>query len=194
MKEGGLISRGAVESRGLFQTEQYSDETDRQVNVFNDIFFDSDDIHSRVKSYNKYGPMLFEYSIDLLDELPYQIKITRSNPESWSKEGLKSDYFSDLTELQEKYIKSEFCQHLTIRNIDDVLPFKPYLNRIVIDKYPYYSDQAFCTIKNILQTKNINTPVEFRNCKPNCICKNNYDKMQTTQKLKFWSIDIKNTL
>lgn len=79
LENGGVFSRGAAEDRGLYQTSQETDDTDRDVDVFYDIFFDSVDIHQRIKKLNHYGPVLFVYSIDLIDTLPQgSIKITNN--------------------------------------------------------------------------------------------------------------------
>lgn len=44
-KHKGLLSRGAVENMGLNQTKQSSDEVDKILNVWNDVFLDSTDLH-----------------------------------------------------------------------------------------------------------------------------------------------------
>lgn len=38
LRHGGLLSRGAVEKNGLNQTPQRSDEIDKQLGIYNDIF------------------------------------------------------------------------------------------------------------------------------------------------------------
>lgn len=98
-KAGGLLSRGEVENRGLKQTSQLSDNDDKIYNIWNDIFFDSCDIHHMLKCPNKYGPVCFVFSIDLLDDpmLP-EIRITRSNPYNWEKNN------TDINYIEEQYI------------------------------------------------------------------------------------------
>lgn len=46
---GGLLSRETVEEYNLPQTDQQSDDIDKKFNIYNDIFFDSVDIHERAK-------------------------------------------------------------------------------------------------------------------------------------------------
>lgn len=45
ISEGGLLSRGEVEKRGLKQTSQLSDDDDKLYNIWNDVFFDSCDVY-----------------------------------------------------------------------------------------------------------------------------------------------------
>ncbi len=50
----------------LFQTPQLSDEIDKVVDVWNDVFFDSQDLHGYFPRQNLYGPVSFKFSIDLI--------------------------------------------------------------------------------------------------------------------------------
>ena len=66
IKQGGLLSRGAVESKGLYQTPQSSDAIDQVFNVWNDIFLDTIDLHGYFPRQNLYGPISFQFPIDFL--------------------------------------------------------------------------------------------------------------------------------
>jgi hypothetical protein len=63
LANGGLLSRGAVEARGLQQTPQRSDGDDRRYGVWDDIWLDGVDIHAQARRENVYGPVLFIYAI-----------------------------------------------------------------------------------------------------------------------------------
>jgi hypothetical protein len=81
----GLASRALVESSGLSQTRQYSDDIDKRYNIWHCVFVDHVDIHSRggrVKGPNQYGPVLFKLELEALLTLPRDthIFITKKNP------------------------------------------------------------------------------------------------------------------
>ncbi len=178
LRNGGLISRQAVEVLGLSQTPQESDELDRELGIYNDIFFDSVDIHQRAKTVNHYGPITFVYNINVLDELSdFDISITKDNPIRWSNEMLENDrYFQNIGELTETFVKGNFQQHITIRKIDTPLTFKN-LEKIVIDN-PNRNEELFNNaineIKNTIDSNNLNIPIEFRDCPTDCKCKTKY--------------------
>ena len=103
IEQGGLLSRGAVEDSGLLQTPQMSDELDKKYNVWNDIFFDSIDLHKKFKRQNYYGPVLFKFDVNILasPNMP-ELWITRDNPTRWNYKQTDSDrYFQSLEELEE---------------------------------------------------------------------------------------------
>src|SRR5690348_1778209 len=86
LEEGGLLSRGAVEKKGLYQTPQTSDRIDKIVNVYDDVFLDSVDLHQLFPRQNYYGPVLFVFSNDFLLMENYDMWITRENPKYWNSE------------------------------------------------------------------------------------------------------------
>ena len=73
IEEGGLLSREYVENKELYQTLQTSDEIDKLFDVFDDIFLDTTDLHKHFCRQNHYGPVLFQFSLELLldDEFEY---------------------------------------------------------------------------------------------------------------------------
>lgn len=185
--QGGLLSRGAVEERGLFQTFQGSDSLDKRLGVFNDIYFDSVDIHARAKDLNKYGPVTFVYSIDILDRLAgYEVKVTRDNPIRWKKTMPESErYFTNLALMLEEYKKGTFQQHLTICDIHEPLPFSPCLVKVLIDN-PHiantqYFDHAYQTIQECMEKNRLNIPLEVRRCADNCKCRESYGKCKNKE-------------
>lgn len=178
--KGGLLSRGAVEEINYTQTPQQTDELDKRLGVYFDIFFDSDDIHARAKDLNKYGPVTFVYSIDILDTLKDKVvKITKDNPIRWSEITPEEDrYFTELIPLRFEYRKGAFQQHLLICDMHEPLLFNPYLVKIIIDNpnidNTTHFDKAVNAIQTILAKKGIGAPLEVRECPADCKCKEKY--------------------
>lgn len=178
INHGGLISRETMEKMNLPQTEQQSDDLDKALGIYNDIFFDSVDIHKQANDINNYGPIVFVYSIDVLDQLSqYYIGVTYDNPIRWTV-----DMPTEKRYLQNKddfffYQKGDFAQHITVRNIDIPISFK-YIEKIIID-YPgkereKYFNNAINEISSAICKNNLNIPVEIRECPDFCGCKDKY--------------------
>lgn len=85
IEEYGLLSRGCVEKKGLFQTTQTSDEIDKKYDVWDDIFIDTVDLHGHFPRQNLYGPVLFKFTTDFLLEDNIEIWITKNNPVYWNE-------------------------------------------------------------------------------------------------------------
>lgn len=175
----GLLSRGAVKERGLFQTPQQTDETDEQVDVFYDIFFDSVDIHERGKRVNQYGPVVFVYSIDVLDSMSSDsIRITRSNPMYWNASMTEEEkYFLTEEELMSSYWRGRFEQHLTLRHQREHLAFD-YLEKIIIDN-PEIDPQGCVSkakmhLQRLINESGYEIPLVVRSCPQNCSCREMY--------------------
>lgn len=172
LESGGLLSRGAVESKGLKQTWQKSDVEDKKYNVWNDIFLDDVDIHIRRSGENFYGPVLFKYDIKvLLDEDTPQVAVTKSNPQFWNDgEEAESRYFSSIEELEESYSKGTFGQMITLRNSLEPLYFKDYLLEILVDNPDQefeginLFDSAYSRIIKAADKSNVSHLVEDRVC------------------------------
>ncbi|MFU2421343.1 MAG: hypothetical protein ACM677_00175 [Bacteroides sp.] len=182
--KGGLLSRGAVEELNYTQTPQKTDDLDKRLGVYFDIFFDSDDIHARAKDLNSYGPVTFVYSINILDTLKDKVvKITKDNPIRWSETTPEEErYFTELIPMQFEYQKGAFRQHLLICDMHEPLSFNPYLVKIIIDNpnidNTTYFDNAVNAIQTILEKKGINAPLEVRECPADCKCKQKYKKFK----------------
>lgn len=187
LKNGGLISRGTVEDRGLYQTRQVTDDSDKEFDIYYDIFFDSVDIHERAHNLNDYGPVTFVYSLDLLDSLPSNsIKITKINPIRWNSSMLEEEkYFTKLDELECNYIRGNFGQHLTIVQQHRPLPFT-YLEKIILDN-PNFTDSRntmlfnnaknylSILIKDICIATHLNINFTIRECASYCNCHSKYN-------------------
>lgn len=178
-KVGGLLSRGAVENLGLFQTSQSSDATDKELGIWYDVFFDSVDIHNRANELNKYGPVMFVFSTDLLLMDNIEVRITKDNPIRWNTETPGSDrYFQTIQELRDEYTKGAFYQHLTVCRMTEPIPFEPYLKKIVIDNpsVPDVShfEKAYAYIQHELDENYPFVELCVRQCTEQCTCKTKY--------------------
>lgn len=179
LENGGLLSRGAVEDMGLYQTPQETDQNDRDIDVFYDIFFDSVDIHQRSKQLNFYGPVMFVYTVDVIDSLPQDvIKITKDNPIRWNQAMTEDEkYFLSANELSVHYSAGDFTQHFTIRHQTMPLSFN-CLEKIVIDDPEVdetkYFENACRHLQDLINITGLNIPLEVRQCSPECKCKRKY--------------------
>ena len=183
LDNGGLLSRGYVEDHDLFQTSQMSDEDDQQVDVFYDIFFDSVDVHKRGNDRNKYGPVTFVYSVDVIDTLSEgELQITKDNPIYWEADlAEEKRYFQKKTELLNYFDKNDFSQHITIRHQYQPLSFE-YLEKIVIDNPKIddtsYFEEAYAALEERMKENKIRVPFKIRTCSSGCHCKKTYGRYQ----------------
>ena len=180
ISEGGLLSRGEVEKRGLKQTPQPSDADDKIYNIWNDIFFDSRDVHRTVKNANKYGPVCFVFSVDLLDDISLPlIRITKSNPYNWGKTNsdIEDNYIDNISEYQ----KGNIAMHLTFCDCHTVIPFSPYLKKIILDDPQLEDNGIFEKAKNSileqLRINNIDCELQIRHCRL-CNCTKKYNSFK----------------
>ena len=179
LENGGLLSRGAVEDFGLYQTPQETDATDKLLDVYYDIFFDSVDIHERIGKINHYGPIVFVYSTDVLETLPEgTIQITKYNPIRWFPNTPENKrYFSSEEELYFGYTKGDFTQHITLRHQTEALPFD-YLEKIIIDNpmidNTSYFENAYCHLQFLIEKYAPWICLEIRQCPLGCSCHQQY--------------------
>lgn len=187
---GGLLSRGAVEHFGLNQTPQMSDNDDRTYNVWNDIFLDNIDLHTRFSKPNYYGPVLFKLSLELLKD-PYlpEIYVTKNNPIYWKNDmELADKYFQNIDEFKNVYRLGSFREMFTLKETFNILPFENYLVEIILDftnvSIEYndsrgvlnLDDYASSALNNALHTSSYNydhIKKSFRKCS-NCSCQHKY--------------------
>jgi hypothetical protein len=130
---GGLLSREAVETKGLKQSPQYTDGDDKRFGVWNDIWLDGVDIHSRTGKRNLYGPILFCYDVSFLTgrNLP-PVRITKTHPEKWSGKTDEGKYFLSVEEIAKHYNPKTFDHSITLHNTLDPLSFDA-LKEVVVD-------------------------------------------------------------
>ncbi|WP_281883291.1 hypothetical protein [Paenibacillus sp. YYML68] len=171
LSEGGLLSRGFVEDRGLPQTWQNTDEIDKKYDIWHDLFFDDVDIHNRTSRQNFYGSVLFTYDLEVLLELDTPpVAITKSNPKIWTdKQTVHDRYFSSLDELRSKYKIGKFGQMITLRNARTPLTFE-HLKEIIVDAPEITHEEinlgqyAFERIARAAELRGINEKVKKRDC------------------------------
>lgn len=192
-QQNGLLSRGAVERLGLSQTEQSSDELDKIVNVWNDIFIDTVDLHGYFPRQNLYGPILFEFNVDLVKNEDFEIWVTKNNPIYWNKNTSdKEKYFESVDELREKWHTVERQRKMTtIRNNKSPILFE-YINKIIVDdprvkiieENIHLFNEARKSIKEVVDGNiSIRNKFTTRTCS-NCFCTQNYMNDVSVENLK----------
>jgi len=198
LQNGGLLSRGAVENKGLFQTPQpRSDDKDKQVNVWNDVFLDTADLHTAFNRENYYGPILFELDRELVKDENFEIWITKNNPIYWDVNStIEERYFQNVEELEKLWYTIERQRKMiTIRNNDSPILFN-YVRKVFVDDPQYaitidnkdvilFNSAKNEIIKNlpdnhILKGKFIPRP----DCIKWCYCRKNYKTDYNTENLK----------
>lgn len=192
IRQGGLLSRGAVESKKLLQTPQDSDTIDKKYNVWNDIFLDVLDLHKFFPRENYYGPVCFVLKSELLldNNLP-NLSITANNPIYWSENNDSLNYINSLEDYINNFetsCKNKIIQQkmITIHSNNWLLPFNPYLVNIILDN-PYidnFYDKAYNKLSNELINNNLNKSLlKERHC-TNCFCSKNYKNKYTHDDLE----------
>ncbi len=197
---GGLMSRGLISTNGLFQTAQSSDEIDKVLNVWQDVFLDTIDLHSYFGRENHYGPILFELDRELIRDQNLEIWITKNNPIYWKHETPMEDrYFQNMDEVREKWDGIQRQRKMiTIRNSNVPILFN-YVRRVIVDdprvsipREPeniHVFNEAFHRIKAAISD---NHPLKgkfiTRTCS-SCWCTSNYLNQRSVSELKRLFID-----
>lgn len=84
LEQKSLLSRQFVKENNLYQTLQYTDEKDKALGIYDNIFLDMVDIHSYLSRPNFYGPFLFIFNIEILvSGIIEAVSITKKNPVNW---------------------------------------------------------------------------------------------------------------
>lgn len=187
LRLGGLASRQRVEHVRLPQTKQYTDYLDRRLGIWNDIFLDTVDIHSKISDRNKYGPVLFEMSVEMLRNLPApsRVLITRSNPSKWQVGASEADcYFLTKSDLDKGLVVGDFDHMLVIRTQNGLIPFANFLQRITLDEPRQINGEsaehvtAKAALLGAAATNGIQVNIVRRNC-TNCSCIASYAEKDT---------------
>ena len=177
---GGLASRGYVEDHHLAQTLQYSDNADKRLGIWYDIFLDGVDIHNRGRRRNDYGPVLFNIPISILKDLPpgTDVLVTRKNPVNWKYRETDDDhYFMTPSQLCDNYCYGDFGKHIIIRNQDGFLPFGRTRFSILLDD-PLCTlasgQNAYTSAVQRLEYSALHgglmANISKRICRPGCLC------------------------
>lgn len=192
-EQNGILSRGAVENQNLIQTPQNSDEIDKVLNVWDDVFLDSTDLHYFFKRQNYYGPILFEFDVNLILNEDYEIWITKDNPIYWDPEFTDEQrYFQNVDELAKEWDKHERQKMMiTIRNNSTPILFQ-YIRRVIVDDPRVTVDDGRIHLFNEARAK-INRLITedhilhgkftVRDC-TRCWCRDNYLNQVLTKDLK----------
>lgn len=196
LRKGKIMSRGSIERDSLIQTMQYSDEDDKKLGIWHDLFFDSDDIHSRTtgKRPNDYGPVCFVFDVDILKTSKY-IWVTKENPVYWLEKNLdrKGKWFQSSSEIESGLFKGRLNQHFVARNIGGQIDLNKFLLEIILDdpkkstpsKVNYYS-MAYGALVNAADIGGIKVEIKRRNCHENCVCVEKYRSKWTIFRKLFW--------
>lgn len=182
LRSRSLMSRGTVERLGVRQTEQSSDQLDKRYGIWFDVFVDSVDIHARARRSNVYGPVLFEFDSRIIEKTyTGRIWVTKLNPTKWADRSEGQRWFQDKNDLETNFVRGEFDQMVVLRHCGGELPFKSYLNRIVLDDpqqetpegVDLYSS-AHGALTLAMADSGLDVPIERRVCAAGCRCIGNY--------------------
>ncbi|HDL8224341.1 TPA: hypothetical protein PXQ84_004538, partial [Yersinia enterocolitica] len=184
IENGGLLSRGDIERKNAFQTKQASDQEDKLYGVWDDVFFDTADLHGFFPRQNIYGPVLFKFNINFLLCEEFDIWVTKKNPMYWTDKHSNSDrYFQDISDILRNWGDYERQQKMiTIRKPYKAVLFD-YLEEIIIDdpRVEIYDeinvyDAAITAMNEVIFKNNIsNYILKTRQC-DYCYCHSNYLK------------------
>lgn len=193
LNKNGLLSRGTVENLELNQTKQSSDEADKILNVWNDIFLDSTDLHTFFGRQNYYGPVLFEFDVSLVRNPQYEIWITKNNPIYWNTDTtLEERYFQNVSELNNDWHKySRQKMMITIRNNSQPILFES-IRRVVVDdprvtitegNIHLFNETVKIIKDNVPEGHILKGKFKTRECN-NCWCRDNYLRQVSVTDLK----------
>lgn len=151
IKQGGLLSKRQIEKRKLNNTSCI----DKEINQSNDISFDTSDFKRFYGKLNHHGPVCFVMSIDiLLDSKFPDIYVDTIHHNNTDKRIHTSEF--DI-ENQCTQIKM-----LSFKNCNDIIPFNPYLNKIVVDWPKTYDmdintliENGIKSLKNCIDSNNM---------------------------------------
>ncbi|MBR3278797.1 MAG: hypothetical protein IKG01_07895 [Lachnospiraceae bacterium] len=181
IRNKGLFSRAYGEARGL-QTAQDSDQADKLLGIYNDIFFDNVDIpHISGTNRSAYGPVMFVLRPDVLSG--HKVRILKSNP--WIREDRDTLTYNDLFFSGIEEIKTimtdgghidinrvaflgDFDHHTTVFDTA-LLPFDGNLEAIYVEQCPDGSgkeNELKSILENELRISSLNVPVIIRKDPP----------------------------
>ncbi len=177
-----LASRGTLERAHAPQTPQASDEIDRELGIWFDVFLDSVDIHQRAKCANAYGPVLFGIDARVLrEEYTGGVWVTKLNPTKWKGVPAEERWFQSKGELAKDFQRGTFDQMIVLRHCGGELPIGGHLSRIILDEPRLaLSDidlfsAAYGALKLAAATSGLKVPVQPRPCSPEkCRCRKQY--------------------
>ncbi len=193
LKQGGLLSRGFVEDHYLKQTPQSSDEIDKKHGIWHRIFLDSVDIHDRAGERNRYGPVLFQFDLNILLKLiaGTEILVTKKNPVHWDDGDPDSKrWFRSKDELGKGIKFGDFGQMLVIETPSEKLDFPNSRMLIVLDdplRKISSGEECFTHAHNRLTAAAgpVEASIERRKCRRTCGCAKEYAE-DTNEKINLY--------
>lgn len=200
-REGHLLARGVVHERDLSQTDQISDEKDRALGVWYDLFFDASDLHARFKQRNFYGPVLLNFDLALLEQdwVPF-VWVTKRNPVYWTRDTPSDErWFSSIEELEAGYDPKEAGHHIVLRNVAGTVRLNPYLCELILDytkrcrpgsdkTLSEEAAEAIVAAAVLGKVPKANMKKFYRpHSGPGCFCSVQYKDMKLSTALKFFS-------
>jgi hypothetical protein len=179
LRARALLSRGTVERRQHEQSPQASDEIDRRMSIWFDVFTDSVDIHSRASNRNNYGPVLFVLDAAIIRRVyTGRIWVTKSNPTTWRGKAGDERWFQSKDELQNGFVAGDFGHMIVFRHCGGELPFGDSLRRIVLDDPDIQRAQdidlfssAHGALSNAIAASGLNVAIDRRHCVAACRCR-----------------------
>lgn len=182
LRNKALMSRGSVEGMKLHQTAPSSDEIDKRMSVWFDVFADSVDIHDRVKNVNHYGPVLFVLDVEILRKsYTGRIWVTKLNPTKWAGMSHAERWFESREDLKENFSEGTFDHMIVFRHCGGFLPFGSCLKRIIVDdpkmevgKVDVFSGGCGALMLAMVDA-GLDIPIVRRRCKPKCRCTATYE-------------------
>ena len=123
LENGKILSRSHVEAHPhvCWQTRQPSDATDKRLGIFDDVFFDVENLWERGNHFNFYGPVVFKFSAEVL--IGCCVEITKYNP---IRGGGGDLFFSRLEDAEKScivYNSWQFCNHIVARAAGNSIGF-----------------------------------------------------------------------
>jgi hypothetical protein len=193
LRQKSLLSRGSVDRRGIKQTAQSSDVTDKRMSVWFDVFTDSVDIHRRAGRSNVYGPVMLELDAKIIaNTYTGRVWLTKLNPTKWADKSDAQRWFQDKADLEENFTKGTFDQMIVFRHVGGELPFKSYLKRIVLDDPGMENDDgvdyfsmAVGALRLAMSDAGLDVPIDKRACAATCTCRAEYAANEERVKTMF---------
>ena len=122
------------------QTAQRSDDLDKSLGIYNDIFFDNADIpHYAGTNTSAYGPIMFVFNAETIRGR--RVRVTRANPFVRDNLTYESFFFRDVESIRDEInhggtnrFLMNSMHHTTIYNTG-MIPLKGNLEAIYIEKH-----------------------------------------------------------
>ena len=160
IKHKKIFSRDFGENSGFKQSEQSSDEVDRDFDIYNDIFFDNSDIAQKITS--AYGPITFVLKATAILDSDIEVRITKKNPVYWKE---KAEYFEGLAELAAEIKQPENYKfsynhgyHTTLKNCPTITLTPENLEKIYIE-----NDKNIKNLDKLLEKKLVPSSDHIKN-------------------------------